>query len=88
MEFAGKGVRINSINPGFIDTAIHVSSGRCTENEYSSVCEYQSAKHPIQRIGNTRDCVNAIAFLADENASFITGSILAVDGGLSTKGAF
>lgn len=88
MEFADKGVRINSVNPGFIDTEIHVSSGRCTEDEYAAICEHQSLKHPIGRVGNTDDCVNAIAFLADESASFITGVILSVDGGLTTKGAF
>lgn len=88
MEFAPKGVRINAINPGFIDTDIHITSGRCTENEYADVCEYQSKKHPIQRIGFTKDCVNAIAFLADDNASFITGIIVPVDGGLSTQGSF
>lgn len=45
-------------------------------------------RHPLQRVGYTKDCVNAIAFVAKDDSSFITGLILRVDGGLSTKGAF
>lgn len=86
IELAEKGVRVNSINPGFIDTESH-SIDR-TEEEYAALREEMKLKHPISRIGTKEDCVNAIVSLCDENASFITGVIFRVDGGISTKGAY
>lgn len=77
MELAGKGVRVNAISPGVIDT-----------DQYTDFCESVSQLHPIQRIGNTDDCVNAIAFLADDTAKFVTGLNLPIDGALSIKGVF
>lgn len=86
IELAEKGVRVNSINPGFIDTESHLT-GR-NEDEYAALREEMRLKHPISRIGTKEDCVNAIVSLCDENASFITGVLLRVDGGISTKGAY
>lgn len=90
MDLAKHQVRCNSVNPGFIDTEFHtVAIGiDRNESEYAELCEQAREKHPLQIIGDNDDCVNAIAFLADENAKFITGVLLRVDGGLSTKGAF
>ncbi|XP_031626743.1 uncharacterized protein LOC116343020 [Contarinia nasturtii] len=86
MDLAAKGVRCNSVNPGFIETDFH-GVERDTD-EWAAVEELCAQKHPLQRIGYCDDCVNAIAFLADESANFITGILLRVDGGISTKGAF
>ena len=68
---------------GFIDTDFHtVSSGvERDTGDYNELVEQIKLKHPLQRVGYTDDCVNAIAFLADdEKASFVTGIILRVDG--------
>lgn len=70
-------------------TEFHGGSTGLTDEEYNARFIDYCQMHPIQRIGTTADCVNAIAFLADdETASFITGSILPIDGGLSIKGVF
>lgn len=87
MELAGKGVRVNAISAGVIDTDFHANSG-ITGDQYTDFCESVSQLHPIQRIGNTDDCVNAIAFLADDTAKFVTGLNLPIDGALSIKGVF
>lgn len=79
VELASKGVRVNSINPGAIDD---------NENQSDKYDAEIRLKHPIIRIATKNDCVQAIAFLADENASCITGVLFPVDGGLSIKGAF
>lgn len=86
IELAGKGVRVNSINPGFIDTEVH--SNDKSEEEQAALFDEMKLKHPIGRIGTKEDCVNAIATLCDENASFVTGVLFRVDGGISTKGAY
>lgn len=41
--------------------------------------------HPLGRVGQTEDCVNAIAFLASDSSNFLTGLLLPVDGGKSKK---
>lgn len=87
MELAGKGVRVNAISPGCIDTDFHAVAG-ITGDQYTDFLESVSQLHPIQRIGNTDDCVNAIAFLADDTAKFVTGLNLPIDGALSIKGVF
>lgn len=82
MELAEKGIRVNSINPGFLDTAMHeviFDIGRDSET-YAEIVAANVAKHPLHRIGYAEDCVNGIAFLADEGANFITGLLLAIDG--------
>lgn len=87
MELASKGVRVNTISPGVIDTEFHSVAGM-SEDQYNEICEKYRQIHPVHRIGTTDDCVNAIAFVADDTAKFVTGLNLHVDGGLSIKGVF
>lgn len=87
MEMADRGIRVNSVNSGFIETNTHISAG-VPENQFAAFAEMNRLKAPLLRIGYTEGCVNAIAFVANDNASFLTGVILPVDGGISTKGAF
>lgn len=72
-SIARNGVRVNCVSPGIIDTEFHDS---LTDTEYNTRFIDYCQMHPIQRIGTNLDCVNAIAFLADNTASFITGYIL------------
>lgn len=75
MDLAVHGVRVNSINPAFIETDfITVATGIEKDDEaYAEIIENTTRSHPIGRIGNTYDCVNAISFLAKDSSSFITG---------------
>lgn len=89
MELAAKGVRVNSVNPGFIETDFYNCFGaEVGSDAYNALASKAGSNHPVQRIGYTDDCVNAIAFLAKDSSSFVTGIILPVDGGVSTKGVF
>lgn len=56
------------------------------EDNQTALYEQYGQKHPLQRIGHSDDVVNAIAFLASDNASFITSVLLRVDGGLTNRG--
>lgn len=87
MEVGPRGVRVNSINPGLIASGFHVVTG-LPEEQHNEFYESAKIKHPLHRIGYPEDCTNAIAFLADDNAGFLTGLILLVDGGLATKGSY
>ena len=64
-------VRVNSISPGWIETG---------EIKHS---EEDNAQHPVGRVGNPMDIVKMIMFLCSEEASFITGQDMVVDGGMS-----
>ncbi|CAJ0580386.1 unnamed protein product, partial [Mesorhabditis spiculigera] len=80
LELAPKGVRVNSINPGLIDTAFGVNAGMCTkENRDERMAPYIAA-YPIGRAGLPEEIAHAVVFLASTESSFTTGAILHVDG--------
>lgn len=80
LELAAKGVRVNSVNPGVIITNIHKRGGM-TEEDYNKFLEHSRSTHALGRPGNVEEVAAAIAFLASDLASFITGVQLPVDGG-------
>lgn len=74
MELAEKGVRCNSINPGVIDTNFHDCLGfEKGTPQHDAIMEAYAKMHPIGRYGESEECVNAITFLANDKAGFITG---------------
>ncbi|MGL5721486.1 MAG: 3-oxoacyl-ACP reductase FabG [Brevinema sp.] len=77
-EFARKGakVRSNCVAPGFIRTPM-------TDAVPSSVIDTMVSKTPLARMGEAEDIANAVLFLASDEASFVTGQCLGVDGGLT-----
>jgi NAD(P)-dependent dehydrogenase (short-subunit alcohol dehydrogenase family) len=72
-------IRVNCIAPSLTDTPL-VSSLLNTEQKK----EANALRHPLKRIGTTEDIANMAAFLFSEKASWITGQILHVDGGMSS----
>lgn len=80
LELADKQVRVNSVNPGVIVTNIHKRGGM-DEEAYAKFLEHSKATHALGRAGNVEEVAEAIAFLASDRSSFITGTLLPVDGG-------
>ena len=79
VEWAARGIRVNAVAPGTIRTdavaaLLESESGR----QYVAQMEGQ---HPMGRLGEPREVAQAIAFLASDRAGFVTGEVLAVDGG-------
>jgi NAD(P)-dependent dehydrogenase (short-subunit alcohol dehydrogenase family) len=72
-------VRVNSISPGTIQSNPETPLDTATEKEWAM-------KHLLQRIGLPHEVANAALFLASDEASFITGHNLVVDGGLTARG--
>lgn len=79
VEWAGRGIRVNAVAPGTIRTAA-IDGLLETENGRRYVSQMEG-QHPLGRLGEAREVAQAIAFLASDRASFITGEVLAVDGG-------
>ena len=73
MELAPSHIRVNCVAPGVIDTEMVQVLGAETLRELAE-------QTPLGRLGTPQDIANAVAFLASEQASFITGQILTVDG--------
>lgn len=80
LDLAPKGVRVNSVNPGVIVTELHKRGGM-NEDQYAQFLERCKTTHALGRAGNASEVANAIAFLASDDASYITGHLLSVDGG-------
>ncbi len=74
-EFGKKGIRFNAVAPGFIRTPM-------TEKLPQNVIDMMIEKTPLKKFGESIDVANAFLFLASDDASFITGQVLGVDGGL------
>ena len=81
LELASKGVRVNSVNPGVIDTGIFTRSAGMSDEDHTQFLEHHKTTHPLGRVGDAEEVAQSIAFLASSSASFITGEHLHVDGG-------
>ena len=75
-ELATRGITVNAVAPGFIKTEM-------TDVLKDSIKEAIAQKIPMNRFGETEDIANAVAFLASDEAGYITGQVLGVDGGMA-----
>lgn len=76
LEYGKNKIRVNAIAPGVIDTKI-IEGWRQDERKWPII----SRANALRRIGTPDEVANAILFLASDEASFITGATLSVDGG-------
>jgi len=81
VEYAGRGIRINSVVPGTIRTEMNEKI-MADSPDPGAVMAMWTSMHPTGRIGEPEEVAAAIVFLASDDASFITGEALRVDGGL------
>lgn len=82
IDFGPENIRVNAILPGHIVTET-IQSSRWDSNP--SGLEFFHNQYPLRKVGKTEDIANAISFLCSEDANFITGHGLVVDGGLSIQ---
>ena len=81
IQYASDGIRCNSVHPGVIETPtptpimLNTQEGR----------ESSAARHPIGRVGQPEDIAYGVLFLASDESSFMTGSELVIDGGLTAQ---
>jgi 3-oxoacyl-[acyl-carrier protein] reductase len=74
-EYASRGINVNAVAPGFIETAMTQSlSPEVRENLYKQI--------PLGKLGTPRDVAHAVRFLVSEAASYVTGQVIHVNGGM------
>jgi len=78
LELGPKGIRANSVNPGIVETEL-VSSGQFTEEQ----CQKELKNYPLGRYGKPMDIAHAVIYLLSDASSWVTGTALKIDGGMT-----
>jgi dihydroanticapsin dehydrogenase len=84
LDYAKQGIRCNVVCPGWVDTPInyaHADMLGGLQQVYDTIDSFQ----PIGRPGEPREIANVIAFLGSDEASFVTGSVILADGGMTAQ---
>jgi NAD(P)-dependent dehydrogenase (short-subunit alcohol dehydrogenase family) len=81
-SYAPRGVRVNVVAPGLVDTPLAAS---ITASELAR--KASEKMHPLGRLGTAEDVARALAWLLEPDASWVTGQVIGVDGGLATVAA-
>ncbi len=81
-EYAQQGIRVNSVHPGFIETPLLTKAGITPGTDgYAFI----ASKHAMNRLGTADEVAHLIVWLASDEASFVTGSNMTVDGGYTCQ---
>jgi NAD(P)-dependent dehydrogenase (short-subunit alcohol dehydrogenase family) len=80
LELAPKAVRVNAVNPGVVVSNLHRRSGM-SEEAYEKFLERSRDTHPLGRAGEADEIAELIFFLASDQAGWITGETISIDGG-------
>jgi NAD(P)-dependent dehydrogenase (short-subunit alcohol dehydrogenase family) len=82
VEYAQQGIRVNAVNPGFIATPLLSGAGITSGSELEA---FIASKHAMNRLGTATEVANLIVWLCSDEASFVTGVPVAVDGGYTCQ---
>lgn len=81
LDFGARGVRVNAVSPGYVDTDLARNYFAARPGELERVL----SNHPMGRIGTTGEIAEVVCFLLSSKASFVTGSNWVIDGGLGSR---
>lgn len=90
LDYAKDNIRFNCVCPATIDTplsrqALKNYSNLKENDDISQILEEEKALHPLGRIGHPKEVANVVYFLASKESSFVTGTLIPIDGGYTAK---
>jgi NAD(P)-dependent dehydrogenase (short-subunit alcohol dehydrogenase family) len=85
LDFAPDGVRVNAVNPGVVVTELHTVTGAVAD--YPAFLERGKSTHPIGRVGRADEVAALILYLLSDEAGWITGACMPIDGGRALASA-
>lgn len=85
LQYADKGIRVNAILPGMMNTPMFVEGAKAFGADIEDITKQRDSMCPMGKMGDAWDVAYASVFLASEEAKYITGVLLPVDGGLGCK---
>lgn len=90
LDYAEKNIRVNCVCPSTIDTplarkALKSYANRECNGDMQKVMEMEASEFPLKRIGNTEEVAEVVYFLASDKSSYITGTLLPIDGGYTAQ---
>jgi NAD(P)-dependent dehydrogenase (short-subunit alcohol dehydrogenase family) len=80
-ELVGRGIRVNEVSPGPIETPIFTKMGMSAE-QIDGFKDHMSGMVPMKRLGSPDEVARAVLYLASDDASYVTGAKITVDGGV------
>lgn len=78
IDYGGRGIRVNAVCPGYIDTPLLKAAPDDFKAELAKL-------HPMGRLGKAEEVASAVLFLASDDAAFVNGASLLVDGGYTAQ---
>ena len=84
LEYSARGIRVNAVCPGFIETSMVMDRGVQAGTNAEAYQDLTNA-HPIGRMGKSEEVVASVVWLCSEEASFVTGHAMTVDGGYTAQ---
>ena len=86
IDYAKENIRVNAVLCGEIETPMTRGEAKMQGMPFREFCDFVAGHYPIGRLGTPEEAARVVLFLASDDASFVTGSLVSVDGGFTAAG--